>query len=82
MKYFTFRRESNYFTDILTDINLRKLIEVRLEWLHHLVIGLSSDSEKNASYITLKYGDEMVREVCHDWSPIIGVDYASKTINI
>jgi hypothetical protein len=77
MKYYTFYREDNKFDDILNDINLKKVIDEKIRWSQHLVIGLQDD-DKTSSYITLKYGDEMKNEVVKDFSPVPGVDYIPK----
>jgi hypothetical protein len=77
MKYYIFFREDNKFDDILKDIILKKLIDQKISWYQHLMIGMIED-EKTTSYITLKYGDEMVNEVVKDHSPIPGVDYTPK----
>lgn len=78
MRYFTFKRESNNFTDILTDINIKKLIRMKLSWKNHLLIGLleNDGSEKTSSYVTIKYGDDMINGVAeNDYSPKPYVDY-------
>ena len=77
MKYFTFTRENNDFDDILKDVNLKKIIDLKITWYQYLMIGMNDD-DKITSYITLKYGDEMVGELTKDYSPIIGVDYTTK----
>lgn len=79
MNYFTFKRESNNFTDILTDANIKKLIRMKLRWRNHLLIGVDEDkdnSNKSNSYITIKYGDDMINGVAeNDYSPKPYVDY-------
>jgi hypothetical protein len=77
MKQYTFFREDNKFDDILNDIILKKLIDQKIRWYQHLMIGMIED-DKTTSYITLKYGDEMVNEVVKDFSPVPGVDYTPK----
>lgn len=77
MKYFTFYRENNNFDDILNDVNLKKLIDLKTTWYQHVMIGMHDD-DKTTSYVTLKYGDEMVIELVKDRSPISGVDYSPK----
>lgn len=77
MKYFTFYRENNKFDDILNDPIIKKLIDEKISWLQHLMIGMQDDEEKAFSYITLKYGDEMTNPV-RDFSPVPGVDYMQK----
>ncbi len=77
MKYFTFYRENNKFDDILTDPIIKKLIDEKVRWLNHLMIGIQDEEEKSFSYITLKYGDEM-KNVVRDFSPVPGIDYIPK----
>jgi len=77
MKYFTFCRESNNFDDILKDINLKKHIDDTITWSGHLRIGMQ-DNDKISSYITLKYGDEMITKLTSDYSPIPNIDYLPK----
>lgn len=77
MKYFTFKREDNNFDDILNDLNLKKVIDLKMSWYQYLMIGMIGD-DKITSYITLKYGDEMVGELTKDYSPVMGVDYTPK----
>ncbi len=78
MKYYTFYRENNNFDDILNDAILKKIIDEKIRWFQHLVIGMNDKHDKTFSYITLKYGDEMVQEIVKDFSPIPGVDYIPK----
>lgn len=80
MKYITFFRENNKFDDILTDLNLKKVISMKMKWYQHLMIGIDDykENEQTFSYITLKYGDEMVQDLFKDQSPIPGVDYQPK----
>ncbi len=80
MKYFTFYRENNNFDDLLTDPILKKLIDTKIRWRYHLVIGISeeNDNEKTFSYMTLKYGDEMKKSLVKDFTPVAGVDYSPK----
>jgi len=80
MKYFTFTREDNNFDDILQDVNLKKRIDLKISWYQYLMIGMVDD-DKTTSYITLKYGDEMVGDLVKDHSPISGVDYTPKRNN-
>ena len=78
MKYYTFFRESNDFKDILTDPLIKKSIDTKLKWYQHLCIGIGSHNDQLQSLITLKYGDEMVKDLVKDHSPIPGVDYIPK----
>jgi hypothetical protein len=81
MKYYTFYREDDKFDDILKDIILKKLIDQKIRWYQHLMLGMIAD-DRTTSYITLKYGDEMVNGVVKDFSPIPGIDYTPKRNNI
>lgn len=74
MKYYTFYRDSNTFDDILNDTNLKKHIIEKIRWTNYLLIGINND-DKLASYITLKFGDEMRNRLTKDYSPIPGIDY-------
>jgi len=79
MKYYTFHRENNDFSDILNDINVKRVIDTRVSWWQYLMIGIEEKNNSGTfSYITLKYGDEMVSSVVRDFSPIPGVDYMPK----
>lgn len=74
MKFYTFKRETNNFADIVTD--LKKHIEFKLSWKDHLMIGLSDDfDEKSVSYILIKYGDDLTKAVERDFTPVRGIDY-------
>lgn len=78
MKYYTFYRENNNFDDILNDTIIKKIIDEKIRWFQHLIIGMNDKHDQTFSYITLKYGDEMVQELIKDRSPIPGVDYMPK----
>ena len=78
MKYYTFYRESNNFDDILNDQIIKKIIDEKVRWHQYLIIGMQDTNEQTFSYITLKYGDEMVQEIVKDRSPIPGIDYVPK----
>ena len=78
MRYFIFYRENNKFEDILSDPVLKKLIDEKTRWLKHLMIGINDEDEKTASYITLRYGDEMTRPYNKDFAPVPGIDYIQK----
>lgn len=77
MKYLTFYREDNVF-DIIKDPVIKKIIDQKITWTKHLLIGIGDEHEKIVSYITLKYGDDMIKEVVPDRSPTPGVDYLPK----
>ena len=78
MKYYTFYRENNNFDDILNDQIIKKIVDEKLRWYQHLVIGMNDKHEQTFSYITLKYGDEMKQDLVKDFSPVPGVDYIPK----
>lgn len=78
MKYITFYRESNNFDDILHDIVIKKELSVKIFWQHHLCVGIANfgkSNDKLISYITLKFGENIVDRLCKDRSPIPNVDY-------
>ncbi len=77
-KHITFYRESNNFNDIINDTVLKKDIHTKIQWLNHLMIGIKDDNEINQSYITLKYGDDIITDITKDYSPIINVDYTPR----
>lgn len=78
MNYYVFYRESNKFDDLLNDVNLKKLITLKMSWYQHLVIGFNDLSDDIRGYIILKYGDELTKLTEKDYSPIINVDYVPK----
>jgi hypothetical protein len=79
MKYYTFYRENNNFSDILTDNNIKKVVDMKISWHRHLMIGLKETTNSGTfSYITLKYGDEMIPSITKDYSPVPGIDYTPK----
>jgi hypothetical protein len=82
MKYFLFKRESDDFTDILTDTNIKKNIKTRIKFLDHLIVGIPNDKnlDKVSSYIILKYGEDMrdFKNVIPDRSPVMYKDYWPK----
>lgn len=78
MKYYTFYRENNVFTDIESDTIVKKYADTKIRWLQHFMIGISNhrkDSDHYFSLLTLKYGDDMIQSVCKDRTPVPGVDY-------
>ena len=80
MKYYTFHRSDNNFDDILKDPSLSKLIDEKISWRNYLMIGISDDAKNNQafSYITIKYGDDMVTSLVRDFRPLPGIDYVPK----
>ena len=78
-KFYTFYRANNDFSDMLTDVNIKKVIDTKITWWQHLMIGIEESKNSGTfSYITLKYGDEMIPSLTKDFSPIPGVDYVPK----
>jgi hypothetical protein len=52
---------------------------MKISWHRHLMIGLKETTNSGTfSYITLKYGDEMIPSLTKDYSPAPGVDYVPK----
>jgi hypothetical protein len=79
MKYYTFYRESNNFDDILSDNSVKKIIDTKIKWHQHLMIGINKEgNEQNFSLITLKYGEDMINNLTKDFTPVAGVDYMPK----
>lgn len=79
IKYYTFYRENNKFDDILKDPNIKNLFHLKITWFQYLMVGMVEDgNEKNFSYITLKYGDDIKQPEIQDFTPIPGVDYVPK----
>lgn len=75
MKHYTFFREDNKFNDILTDVILKKHIVEKIKWFQHLMVGIQDKDEGTLSYLTLKYGDDIITDFYKDFSPVPGVDY-------
>jgi hypothetical protein len=74
LKYITFFRESNEFSDILKDPTVKKSIDETITWNNHLLLGVVDD-DKLISYITLKYGDSIRTNLVKSYKPIPNVDY-------
>ena len=79
MKNFLFYRESNDFTDILTDANIKKQIKCEMTFTNHLILGIAQNKEtdKVTSYLMLKYGEDMIdfKHLIPDRTPIPLDDY-------
>ena len=45
MKYFNFYREDNNFDDILNDPIIKKVLDVKIKFLEHLIIGIQTDKD-------------------------------------
>ena len=81
MKYYTFYRENNIFTDIEADPIVKRFADTNIRWYQYYMIGISTyvkDSDQYFSLLTLKYGDDMIQSICKDYSPVPGVDYVPK----
>lgn len=79
MKYYTFYRESNDFTDILNDLSIKKEIDVKIMWRNHLLIGLHYNvTDQLLGYIVLKYGEDITKLTTKDYSPVANIDYTPK----
>ena len=79
MKYYTFKRESNDFADILKDTVLKKHVRTKVTWNSYLMIGLSYKTKDDIlGYIVLKYGEDIVNPVQRDYKPIPNIDYVPK----
>jgi hypothetical protein len=60
MKYYLFNRESNKFDDILKDSGLKNAIRHKIQFRDHLILGFDDSAEKVLSYLTIKYGDNII----------------------
>ena len=78
MKYFTFYRENNNFDDILKDTVIKSSIKQVTKWKQHMMLGIAESNDSILSYITLKFGDNLVSNLTKDFAPIIGIDYIPK----
>ncbi len=77
MKYITFFRENDDFNDIMSDTVIKKIVKEKTHWTKYLVLGIVED-DKLLSYITLKYGDNIITKHIKDYSPVPNVDYTPK----
>lgn len=77
---FYFFRESNDFSDILSDPSIKKSIRLKIKTFQHLIISLNEYEENSTteSYIMLKYGESLTKIVEKDRTPIMYVDYIPK----
>lgn len=79
MKYYTFYRESNDFTDILNDNSLKSSTCLKIQFHKRLIIGLRLATEDSVlGYLVLKYGDDMIKLSEKDYTPKPNVDYIPK----
>ena len=83
MIYYTFKRESNDFTDMLSDVSIKKEIDTQMSWYQHITLGFRDDvPQKLLGYLVIKYGDEITNPFEIDYSPVENVDYIPKGIHI
>jgi len=80
MIYYTFKRESNDFTDLLNDVAIKKDIDTQMSWYQHITLGFRDDvPQKTLGYLVIKYGDEITNPFEFDYSPVENIDYFIKT---
>lgn len=78
MNYYIFKKEDNDFSEMLSDITLKPLLDFKIKFKNHLILGSQDNiNEQLSSYITLKYGDMMVNksDMFMDNKPKIHIDY-------
>lgn len=81
MSYIIFHRESNNFSDILSDKAIKNSIRLKMSFRKHLIVELADD--KHTAYLMIKYGDDVV-EMSHiipDRTPIPNKDYVPERKN-
>lgn len=85
MRHFLFHRESNDFTDILSDGNIKKNIKTKIKFYEHLIIGIPKDknTDKVISYIMIMFGESLIdfKHIIPDRTPVIYKDYMPKNNN-
>lgn len=82
MNYY-FRSDDGVLEDILSDVVIKPLIQVKITWGNMLLISLSHKAKKeHESYIMLKYGDVMVdpSHIVPNRAPTIFKDYMPKDL--
>lgn len=76
MKYYAFYRESNDFTDILNDSNVKSNTCTKIQWKNYLLIGFKYNVDEGAlGFIVLKYGEDIVKLTNKDYTPKPNIDY-------
>lgn len=79
MKNYTFKRENSNFKDILEDPAIKPHIKNKITFAKHLILGIpeTEKTDSIASYIVVKYGDDMVNfsNICPDRTPVPHKDY-------
>jgi hypothetical protein len=78
MKLYFFKRENNDFTDLLAEKCMNRKDITKMFYSQHLIIQADFD-DKELSYLTLKYGDEMTNPIV-DFSPVPNVDYKVRKV--
>jgi hypothetical protein len=83
-KLVIFKRESNDFSDMLSDPAVKPHVTHVMVYNHHLMLGLKSNDSNDAdsifAYMMLKYSDSYVEErhLITDRSPVMFKDYWPK----
>jgi len=49
MRYITFFRQNNDFTDIIADPTIKKAIDEKISFLNHLILGITDDDKYSAT---------------------------------
>ncbi len=77
MKYYTFYKENNDFSEILSDPTIKSAFRTKIRWSNYLLLGFSEDkkSENLFGYLILKYGELIKDPINKDYTPIPNVDY-------
>ncbi len=75
MSYIVLHRESNKFTDVLTDPVIKKSIRMKMSFRDYLILELAND--KDTAYFMIKYGDDVIQmsHIIPDRTPIPNRDY-------
>jgi hypothetical protein len=77
MKYYWFHRDSTNFKDILSDVAIKPIIKHKFSFDKHLILGFLDIDEKIMSYMTIKYGEDIIEpsHIVPDRTPIPDHDY-------
>lgn len=82
MKYLTFTRPSNDFSDILSEACVAQILQYKMRWTDHLLLGFTEgEHEQVECYLTLKYGEDLRPILCEDFAPRPGVDYSPSVVH-
>ena len=81
MKFFTFHRISNDFSDVLADPVLKKKYKTSISFTDHLILGIPAGTSGIESYIAVKYSDDLRPAAVTDRSPVAGIDYNYPVLN-